>query len=142
MTNSTKPPVWFWIVSALALLWNLAGVANYLTQAFATPEMIEALPEYQKEYMEKTPAWVTGAFALAVWGGALGSLLLLLRKGLAYFILIISLVGIIFQVSYNLFFSQVSDFGPGGISMPIMIVLIGIGLVFLSKKGKQAGWLS
>lgn len=35
-----KAPVWFWIVSVLALLWNLIGVIAYLTMAFATDEMI------------------------------------------------------------------------------------------------------
>ncbi len=41
MTNPlNKAPVWFWMLSVLALLWNLIGVIAYLTMAFATDEMI------------------------------------------------------------------------------------------------------
>ena len=29
-----KPPVWFWIVSVLGLLWNLAGVAAFVNELF------------------------------------------------------------------------------------------------------------
>ena len=140
-TDSIKPPVWYWVATGLALLWNIAGVANYLTQAFATPEMIATMPEYQHEYMANTPAWVTGAFALAVWGGTIGCLLLLLRKRLSQTVLTISLVGIVAQVSYNLFFANISDFGPGGVFLPITIVVIGAALLYLSKKAKSSGWI-
>ncbi len=41
MTNPlNKAPVWFWMLSVLALLWNLIGIIAYLTMAFATDEMI------------------------------------------------------------------------------------------------------
>lgn len=143
MTNqSTKPPVWFWIVTTLALLWNLAGVFNYLLQAYATPEMMEAMPKHQREYMENTPAWVTVCFALAVWGGTLGCFLLLIRKQSARVVLIISLLGIIGQVGHSFLLSNAYDvYGPGGVVMPVMIVLIGVGLVLLTRKGIVSGWL-
>lgn len=48
MTSTTqKPPVWFWIISVLALVWNAMGIMAYLGRAFATDEMIAALPEEQ-----------------------------------------------------------------------------------------------
>ena len=143
MTNSSKPPVWFWVVSAVALLWNLSGVANYLMQAFATPEMLDAMTEHQRDYMENTPAWVTACFATAVWGGTLGSILLLLRKRLAHVVLIISLVAVIGQVSHSIFLSNAIEvYGPSGMILPIVIVAIGVYLVFFAKKGKDRGWLS
>ena len=71
MTNSTnKPPVWFWIISVIALIWNGLGVMAYLARAFATEEMIAALPEEQQaEYLVEYPAWYTAAFAIAVFAG-------------------------------------------------------------------------
>ena len=143
MTNSSKPPVWFWVVSAVALLWNLSGVANYLMQAFATPEMLDTMTDHQREYMENTPAWVTACFAIAVWGGTLGSILLLLRKRLAHIVLIISLVAVIGQVGHSIFLSNAIEvYGPSGMVLPIIIVAIGVYLVFFAKKGKERGWLS
>ena len=143
MTNSSKPPVWFWVVSVVALLWNLSGVANYLMQAFATQEMLNAMTDHQREYMENTPAWVTACFALAVWGGTIGSLLLLLRKKLAHITLIISLVAVIGQVGHSILLSNAIEvYGPSGLVLPIVILGIGIYLVFFAKKGIDKGWLN
>lgn len=142
MTSTSRPPVWFWIVAALALLWNLAGVVNYLSQAYATPEMLEAMPEHQREYMDNTPAWVIGCFAIAVFGGTAANIFLLLRRRLAYVLFIVSLIGVLGQVTYSLLLSNAIDvYGPSGVVLPILIVGIGIGLVFLSKKGIANQWL-
>lgn len=142
MTNPSKPPVWFWLLSALALVWNLMGVGNYLAQVYATPEMIPAMPDHQREYMQNTPSWVIGCFAVAVFGGSLACLFLLLRRTLALPIAIISLIGIIGQVSHSLLLSNAIEvYGPGGMVLPALITLIGIGLVFLSKKSITRQWL-
>ncbi len=74
---TTKPPAWFWIVSVVALLWNLMGAMAYLAQAFITDEGKAMLPSDQQELLESTPAWATAAFAIAVWAGVLGCILAL-----------------------------------------------------------------
>ncbi|MEP0986846.1 hypothetical protein [Ekhidna sp.] len=142
MTNQ-KPPTWFWVVSILAFVWNLLGVSAYLSQAYASDDVIAQMEQAMQDLINQTPAWVTAAFAVAVWGGALGCLLLLLRKKLAQTVLIISLAGIVVQMFYNVVMSNSMEvYGPGGIVMPIMTLAIGIALVFLAKKGTAAGWLS
>ena len=144
-TESTnKPPIWYWIVSVIALLWNGAGVNFYLQQAYDT-ESHRAMyntPELL-EMVNNTPSWVIAAFAIAVFGGALGCIALLLRKKWAKPILILSLIGIIVQMIYNVFMSGAMEvYGPGAIAMPVMTLLIGIFLVWFSKKGIAKGWLS
>ncbi|SNT38089.1 hypothetical protein SAMN05421640_3655 [Ekhidna lutea] len=143
MTNqSVKPPIWFWVVAVFALLWNLMGVKAYLDQAFMSDDAFAQLEAAMQDIFNQTPAWVTAAFAIAVWGGALGSLLLILRKSLAHTVLIISLVGIVIQMFHNVFLSDNLDaYGPGGIPMALMILGFGVGLVFFSKKSKSAGWI-
>ncbi|WP_436517253.1 hypothetical protein [Ekhidna sp. To15] len=143
MTNgSVKPPTWFWIVSIIALIWNLMGVGAYLAQAFTPDDIISQMEQAMQDLINATPAWVTAAFAIAVWAGALGSLLLLMRKKLAYIVLIISCIGIVVQMYYNVFISNsIEVYGPGGLAMPIMTLLIGIGLIFFAKKGIAASWL-
>ena len=89
-TEQSKPATWFWVVSVVALVWNAMGVVAYLGTVMMTPEAREAMTEPQRALLDATPAWATGAFALAVWGGALGSLLLVLRKKLATTVLIVS----------------------------------------------------
>jgi hypothetical protein len=142
MTKQSKPPIWFWIVSAIALLWNLMGVKAYLDQAYGTNDVLGEIANAAKDLIDPTPAWVTSAFAIAVFGGAVGSLLLLLRRSLAHTILIVSLMGIVAQMSYNLFMTDnPTDSGPGGMLMVVMIIAAGIGLVFFAKKAKTSGWL-
>lgn len=137
-----KPPGWFWIVSIVALLWNLMGALAYLQQAFMTEEALAALSEPERLLLETRPAWATAAFALAVWGGLLGCVALLLRKKWARPVLIISLIGILVQMIHSFFISKnLEVYGPGEISMPILIILIGIGLVFFARIATRKLWL-
>jgi uncharacterized membrane protein len=143
MTTTANVPTWFKVTAIIALIWNLLGVIAYLGQAFMPPELLEAMPEAERALYENTPAWVTAAFATAVWGGALGSLLLILRKSAAVQVLIISLIGIAVQLSWNLFFGKTMEvYGPGSMVMPIMVLLIGIYLVFFAKSSKSKGWIN
>ena len=144
MTNSTnKPNVGFWIIGMVALIWNLMGGMAYIGQAFMTDEMLAALPENEQALYTNIPAWVTAAFAIAVFGGALASILLLIRKKMASMVFVISLIAILVQMTYNIILSDASEvYGPGGIIMPIMVILIGFFLVWYSKDATKKGWLS
>jgi hypothetical protein len=142
MSQSNKPNVGFWIISVIALLWNLMGVLNYVAQAYMTDDMKALLPEGQRQYMESVPAWATAAFAIAVFAGVLGCLLLLFRKRMAKTVFIISLLGVIVQMSHG-FMSGIKDvYGPGGIAMPIMIIGLAAFLVWYSKFSESKSWLS
>ena len=142
MSQSNKPNVGFWIISVIALLWNLMGVLNYVAQAYMTDDMKALLPEGQRQYMESVPAWATAAYAIAVFAGVLGCLLLLFRKRMAKTVFIISLLGVIVQMSHG-FMSGIKDvYGPGGIAMPIMIIGLAAFLVWYSKFSESKSWLS
>ena len=141
-TTSNKPKTWFWIVSVLALVWNLMGIMAYISQVTMSPETLQALPENQRAHYDSMPLWATIAFTIAVWGGTVGCILLLLRRKLSTPILILSLVAILVQMYHSFFVSNSFEvFGPGGLIMPIMIVVIGIWLVWLSRKSTANGWM-
>ncbi len=144
MTSSSKKlSASFWIISVIALIWNLMGVFAYLAQAYMTDADIAALPEEQIALHENLPAWVTAAFAIAVFGGTIGCILLLLRKKLATMVFVISFVAILAQMTYNFFMSKAIEvYGPGGLIMPIMVIIIGYFLIYYSKKATNNGWLS
>ncbi len=89
------------------------------------------------------PAWVTAAFAIAVFGGTLGCLGLLLRKKWARLVFLISLIGIIVQMIHNVFISNNMDvYGPGAVIMPIMVLIIGVYLIMYSKSAIKKSWIS
>lgn len=143
MNTKEKAPTWFWIVSVIALIWNLMGCMAYLTQKMMTPEMLEAMPEAERIAMENMPAWATAAFAFAVWGGAVGSIFLLLRKRIAFITFIISFIGILVQFCYNFFIANTMEiYGPGALAMPIMVILFGGYLIYLAKKAQNNNWIS
>ncbi len=139
MTNSlNKPPIWFWIVSVLALVWNGLGVMAYLGRAFATNEMIAALPEEQQaEFLIEYPAWYTAAFALAVFCGALGCVALLIKKSWAYILFLISALGAIVQHAY--LFMNVEDMS---LVMPILVFVVCLFLPWFAKNAISKNWIN
>lgn len=143
MTSSTvKPPVWFWVVSVIALLWNLMGVASYLMDAYVSIEQLEAMTQEMRELYEGRPAWVTACFAIAVFGGTLASIALLLRKKWARTVFIISLIAAIAQFAHWLFMTNSPDvYGAEVYVMPILVVIFGAYEIFFAKQGIEKGWL-
>lgn len=143
MSESTtnKAPAWFTAVAAILLVWNLFGVMAYIMQVMMSPEAIASLPEAERQIMENTPQWAIAAFAVAVNGGALGCLLLLLKRSLAGLFLQLSLAGVLVQMFHAFFMSQSFEvFGPGGMVMPVMVVVIAIYLVSLAAKARAHRW--
>lgn len=141
MTISTnKPPIWFWVVSVIALIWNGLGVMAYLGKAFATEEMIAALPEEQQaEFLVEYPAWYTAAFAIAVFCGALGCIALLIRKRWAYSLFVLSAFGAIVQHVY--LFINVEMTGAAMV-MPIMVILVCLLLIWFAKNAITKSWIN
>lgn len=139
----TNPPRSFYLIGGFALLWNLLGVMAYVGQVTMTEEVLNSLPEAQRLLYETVPSWATAAFAIAVNGGALGCLLLLLRKALATPVLIASLAGVIVQMFHSFFMSNSMEvYGPGGMIMPIGVVVVSVYLVWYSMDVKKKGWVS
>jgi len=131
----------FWAIGVFALVWNIMGTINFIMQMNA--DMVAAMPETHRAIVEVRPAWGTGAFALAVFGGALGSLLLLLRKSTAYYIFIASLLGVIVATTPHLGMigSTIND--PLEIVlMMLMPPVLAAFLVWYSKHAESEGWIS
>lgn len=141
MTNSTnKPPIWYWIISVLALIWNGAGVMAYLGRAFMTDELIAQLPkEQQAEFLVEYPSWYIAAFALAVFSGLLGCIALLIRKKWAHPLFIVSALGAIIQHTY--IFMNV-EMTPTGMVMPIMVILVCLFLIWFAKNAISKNWIN
>ncbi len=107
------------MIGAVALIWNVMGVINFFAQM--NPDMLAAYRESERAIIEGRPAWATGAFAIAVFGGALGCLLLLLRKSAACYLFIASLLGVIVTMIHTL--GVGIDFGLGEILGIILLPL-------------------
>jgi len=137
----TRPPAWFWVVAVLGLIWELFGVAQYLMHVGVLPNNMEMSPA-ERSLMENSPMWVTGLFAIGVFGGALGVLGLLLRQSWSRLLLVASLIAVILQFGgWLLATNAISVIGPTVFVMPGVIVAVAILLVWVAGLGIRRGWL-
>lgn len=142
-TFKTKPPIWFWIVSVVALVWNAMGVLQYLGQTYQTESFKSQYTNEQLEIISNTPAWAIAAFATAVFGGILASIALVLRKKAAYPLFLISLIGVVVQMIHNLFLVKSVDiYGPFAVIMTGMIIVFSLLFLWFSKKSIANHWIS
>ena len=141
MTTATKPSTSFWIISILALLWNLVGIMSFAMNVMMSPEALEALPQAERELYESSPAWLNFVYGLAVFSGTLGSLLLLMKKASAYRVFLVSLLAILIQMLYSILFTKSLEvYGPAALVMPILVIVIAIYLLWYSKNAIKKGW--
>ena len=131
----------FWAIGVVAFIWNVMGVINFFVQMNAGA--LASFPESHRAILESRPAWATAAFAMAVLGGALGCLLLLLRKSAAYYLFIASLLGVIVQLIHTLgIASSTTDFSPFDILIIILMPLVVAAfLIWYSKQAESKGWI-
>lgn len=133
----------FWIIAVLALLWNLVGIAMFYMQIAMTPEQLAAMPAEQRAVYDATPSWLNAAFAVAVFGGALGALGLLLGKRWAVPMFLLSLLGLLVQMLGAYAVTPAwSAYGAAGLAMPILLVAIAVFLWLYSRKAAARGWIA
>lgn len=138
-----KAPRSFYTIGWLALAWNIIGVLAYISQVTTSEEALSALSDARREMMLATPSWVIGVYALATNTGALGCILLLLRKLWAQSVFIFSLACIIIQFGYSLIFlDYVAVVSGGEMALAAVVVAIGIFLVIYARNAAEKGWIS
>src|SRR5688572_31283665 len=100
-----KPPAWFWVVAVLGLLWEAFGVATYLMHVDVLPSDTSRMSTAEATLAGSMPTWATAAYAVAVFGGLLGALGLLMRKGWSRSLLFLSLLALLVQFGWWIFIS-------------------------------------
>lgn len=135
--STNKPPFWFWLISVVALIWNGMGVNAYLQQAFDTESYRAMYSEEQLEIAANMPAFITAAFAIAVFAGTLAAIGLLLRKSWSVKLWLLSLFAVIVQMGYLLIKGYASS-----LVMTVMIIVFAVLFYLFAKKSEAKGWLS
>lgn len=141
--TAASRPVSYWVIAVLALLWNLLGVAMFCMTLAATPEQLAAMPVEQRRILDATPGWMQVAYGVAVFGGVLGAIGLLLRRRWAATFFLLSLVGLVVQ-TLGAFLSTPAweVLGPAGLVMPIVLLAIALFLLSYARRAAARGWLS
>ncbi|SMD19374.1 hypothetical protein [Rhizobium sp. RU36D] len=94
---SLRAPAWFLAAGVGGIAWNIYGVVQFARAIVATEETLVAsgLTAHQAAVLIGYPGWMTLAFALGVFGGLAGSVLLLFRLSVARPVLAVSLAAYI-----------------------------------------------
>lgn len=117
------------IIAIIGILWNMVGVASYLAhvgvfgpEAAATPPGAPPMP-----------VAITAAFAIAVFGGVIGSLGLALLKPWAKPVLWIAFIGAVIDWVWVLGFSI-----GGEVPLGVAVIVISLGLAIVAGKAPLA----
>lgn len=114
------------------------GVMNFFAQLFASD--LSFMPEWWRAVIESRPLWATLAMALAVFGGVLGAILLLLRKPAAIYLFILSLNGTVFAIVHA---AGVAGAGPRQIFEAVVMPVVVAGfLIWYAKLARRRGWFN
>nr|WP_295376464.1 hypothetical protein [Pseudoxanthomonas sp.] len=132
----------FWLVAIIALVWNLLGVAMFWMQVNMGAEALARMTEAQRQVYEATPAWLNVAFAIAVFGGVLGALGMLMGKRWAVTMFFVSLLALLVQMIGAYLVTPAWDaYGPAGLVMPVVLILIALLFWRYAQKCVVRGWL-
>ena len=139
--NAVKIHWSFWTIGTAALIWNVLGGVNFFIQMDA--ETVASFPETHRAIIDGRPIWATGGFAIGVFGGAVGCLLLLLRKSAAYYVFIASLIGMIVTMFHtsNVAISKINFSLLELFVMIFLPVVVSVFLIWYSKRVESKGWV-
>jgi hypothetical protein len=140
---STDMPKLYWVAAVVALLWALAGCFAYVTQVGMSAEELARLPQAQQDIWNATPAWITGAYAVAVWSGFAGAIALLLRRRWARPLYLVSLVAVAVQFGWTFAATNIlATMGPSAAGFPAFIFAAGVLQWWFARVAAKAGWLT
>ena len=132
-----KTPMHLWIVGGLATLWNALGCFDYtMTRMRNTDYLASAMPSVDPNAML---AWIDGfplyaqfGWGLGVWGGLIGSVLLLMRSRWAVWAFALSLLGAILSLGYQIVAAPplAGTEGMMNAVMPYAIIGVAVGLLY------------
>jgi hypothetical protein len=140
---AARTPAHVWIVGILSLLWNAFGCLDYTMTNLKNPSWMAMMTAEQIAYMDSLPGWLTAFWALGVWGGLAGSVLLLVRSRYAIWAFAISFIGAVVALGYQMFLTQMpASMKQGGNGViPWVIILIAAFLLWYSWSAEKKGVL-
>ena len=94
-TKTSGRPWHLWLIGIVGGLWSAMGVISFVLTQLNVEAVMSRFPPQQREYFESFPLWAVAFWAIGVFGGVIGCLLLLLKNRLAFHALLASAIGAI-----------------------------------------------
>jgi hypothetical protein len=135
-----RPLARWYIPAAMAsLLFMLLGCAALVIHVTAQRAQ---LPIDQRAVFDAEPNWVLAASALGFLAGAVGSLLLLLRRRAAEWVLLVSLLGMLVWLAGMLATPRFRDLlSTEQVALLIVVAALDWTIFWFARHSRQRGWL-
>lgn len=128
-----RPPLWFWAISVVLLLWGLAGASIYVTFFMESPEEFARGAETAAnqaayaEYVANIPVWAVAVGIAAAATRLFGALGLLLRRAWALPLYAVSLPLFLLAL-FRAFVLADAASAMSGPHVAVEVVFVGLGL--------------
>ena len=145
---SARTPAHLWIVGILSLLWNAFGCYDYLMTRMRNTDYLAGMmpgvdPNAMLAWVDSFPIYAQIGWALGVWMGLLGSILLLLRSRWAVWGFGLSLVGALLGLGYQIALAPPLAGADDMMSkvMPYVIIAVAVALFVYARGQERKGVL-
>ena len=145
---TARTPMHLWIVGFLALLWNGFGAYDYLMTRMRNVDYLASAmpgvdPNAMLAWIDGFPLWAQIGWGLGVWMGLLGAVLLLVRSRWALWSFLLSLVGALLGLGYQMAMAPPMPGGDGAMAkaMPMVVIVVAAALYFYARAMERKGVL-
>ncbi|PPD16054.1 MAG: hypothetical protein CTY25_03525 [Methylobacterium sp.] len=130
----TALPRWFLAFAGFGILWNIYGVVQFVSVVGKTEAHFRSMgmSAAQASLYAQLPFWMHAAFAIGVFGGLLGSAMLMLRRREALPVLVVSLVAYLVLYAGDIALGIFAAFGAVQVAILTLVVAIAAGLSALA----------
>jgi hypothetical protein len=133
--STQRSPLWLPAAALGGIAWNIFGIVQFAGSVTATSTSLIAsgLTPEQASVLTGYPAWMTAAFAVGVFGGLAGSVLMLLRRSAAMPVLLASLLAYVALWIGDAMHGVFAALGAPQVIILSLVVVIAAGLYGLSR---------
>ena len=137
-------PWHLWLVGIVGGLWSSIGVISFMLTQMNVEAVMSRFPPQQRAYFESFPWWTVAFWAIDVFGGVIGCLLLLLKNRLAFHLLLASVIGAIVFNLGGLFLLGGMEVmrETGGLGLTVLPVAFAALLAYYARAMSRKGVLS
>jgi len=122
-----------------SLLFMGLGCVMYLMHVLADPN---ALPLDERAASLAEPVWVTSAYAVAVWVGLAGTILLVMKNKLAEAALGVSLVAVLVWLAGLLVVTPLRNaMSANDLIVALIVTALTWTIFWFARHSRQRGWL-
>mgnify|MGYP003977772363 CR=1 FL=1 len=141
--TTNKTPWHLWVIGIAGLLWSSMGAFDYLMTQTQNESYMSSFTPEQLSFFHGLPSWIIAAWAIGVWGGVVGAILLLLKKSASEWVFLASMIAVVITTFRNYILSNGIEImgGASALVFTALIFLIALGLYLYARAMHQKGFL-